>query len=238
LCSTPSPVFIPLFSGFLAKETLSAAADQMRQIMVEDSKKFAGVTDGTTTLGNLTGTSEGVRGDGQKIGGTRVDLDLLCGADNQNCKVQRNQDNTPALDANGKTQLLLNTQGQVQFDPKEAQMSLAAFLETEAGKKLSGPTGGVQGAVGTLFGTPYVAGSWQDKLIEAFAGTHDMVGGKLSGLYDEQGNATRGRRTLERGLQDTWSATGAIAVSTPFAASEVLPPEVWNAISVLLRSAK
>jgi len=41
-------------------------------------------------------------------------------------------------------------------------------------------------------GTPYEAGSWQDKLIEAFGGTHDMIGGKLSGLYDEQGNIKRG----------------------------------------------
>ncbi len=42
------------------------------------------------------------------------------------------------------------------------------------------------------FGTPYEAGSWQDKLIESFAGTHDMIGGKLSGLYDDQGNIKRG----------------------------------------------
>ena len=33
--------------------------------------------------------------------------------------------------------------------------------------------------------------SWQDNLIEAFAGTHDMIGGKLTGLYDGQGNTKR-----------------------------------------------
>jgi hypothetical protein len=104
--------------------------------------------------------------------------------------------------------------------------------------KMSGPTGGIQGMKGTLFGRPYKAGSWQDKLIEAFSGTHDMVGGKLSGLYDEQGNAARGRSDATIKFHDTWSATGAIVLSTPFAAAELLPPEVWQAISILLKAAK
>ena len=64
---------------------------------------------------------------------------------------------------------------------------LMTFSKPQMVKKMSGPTGGVQGYKGTLFGTPYVAGSWQDKLIESFAVTHDMIGGKLSGLYDSQG---------------------------------------------------
>jgi hypothetical protein len=84
----------------------------------------------------------------------------------------------------------------------------------------------------------YTKGSWQDKLIEAFAGTHDMIGGKMSGLYDEQGNATRGRDSLTTNVQNTWSATGAIALSVPFAAAQGLPPEVWKAISILVGAAK
>jgi len=150
-----------------------------------------------------------------------------------------------ALEKLGKTNadgsLALNKNRQVQFDAKDDKgnpILLADFLETDQGKKLSGSTGGVQGVKGTLFGVPYAAGSWQDKIIESFSGTHDTVGGKLSGLYDEQGNATRGRSGLEKGVQDTWSATGAIAVSTPFAAAEALPPEMWKAISILLGAAK
>lgn len=211
----------------LTKETLSAAADQMRQIMIEDSKKFAGVTDGTTTLSNISGESEGVRGDGMKIGGTRVDLDKLCGIGNSRC----------ATYDDGS--LKLNNEGQVQFDPsKNNGMSLAEFLATDNGKNSAGATGGIQGWKGTLFGTPYAAGSWQDKLIEAFSGTHDMIGGQFSSLYDEQGNATRGRNDTVQYLQDGWSATGAITVSTPFAMAELLPPQVWQAISVLLNGAK
>lgn len=39
------------------------------------------------------------------------------------------------------------------------------------------PFGGDQGApIGTLFGHPYFAGSWQDHLLEAFSGVHDFLG--------------------------------------------------------------
>ena len=75
----------------LTKEALSAGAEQMRKIMIEDSKKFADVTDGTTTLGNLTAQSAGVRGDGEKLGGTWVDLDGLGGSANERCKTEKMQ---------------------------------------------------------------------------------------------------------------------------------------------------
>jgi filamentous hemagglutinin len=83
---------------------------------------------------------------------------------------------------------------------------------------MAGVTGGIQGEKGTLFGVPYAAGSWQDKLIEAFAGPHDMIGGKFSGLYDAQGNAKRERSELVKIAQDRWSEI-AILSSTPFAAA-------------------
>jgi len=225
-------VLIGAVSGFggtaLTRESLSAAAGQMRQLMIEDSQRFAGVTDRTTTLSNVSGASEGMREDGFKIGGTRIDLDLMCGVDNKRCL--RNEDGS----------LRLNKNGQVQFDPKSADgKSLAEFIETtEEGKKMSGLTGGIQGWKGTLFGIPYPSGSWPDKLVEAFSGTHDMVGGKLSGLYDEQGNATRDRGTMEKTAQEAWSATGAIVASAPFAMAEFLSPEVWKAIAILLGAAK
>lgn len=221
----------------VTKEGLSAAADEMRALMIKDSAKFAGVTDGTTTYDNLSGESVGVRGDGKKVGGTRWDLDGLCGAANERCKVLRDANDQPVLDANGKTQLALNDKGQVQFDPIAAKMTLGAFLETDEGKKLAGATGGIQGVKGTLFGTPYEAGSWQDKLIESFAGTHDLIGGKLSGLYDDQGNAARGRTDAEKLFHETWTMV-AIPISAPFAMSEQLPSPVWDAISILLKAAR
>ena len=88
------------------------------------------------------------------------------------------------------------------------------------------------------FGTPYEAGSWQDKLIESFAGTHDMIGGKLSGLYDDQGNIKRGMSQTEQTVYNKAVTTTAILPSVPFAAAQGLPPQVWNAIGVLLGAAK
>lgn len=213
----------------VTKEGLSITADYLRQLMIEDSKKFPGVTDGTTTLTNTSGESKGVRGDGEKVGGTRIDLDKLCGTSNERCA--KNPDGSLALNGNN----------QVVWDAKDKNgnsISLATFLETDQGKEAYGTTGGIQGWKGTLFGTPYAAGSWQDKLIEAFSGTHDFVGGKLSGLYDEQGNATRGRSEELQKLQDAWSASGAIVIASPFAMAEFLEPQVWQAISILLKGSK
>ena len=168
------------------KESLAAAADEMRALMVKDSSTFAGVVDSTgKKLSNNSGSSEGINGDGMKLGGTRVDLDLLCGPDNSRCEIPKRPDGSvdtskPMVFTGGRN------------DDGTPKQTIDQFLATDQGRKMSGPTGGVQGYKGTLFSTPYEAGSWQDKLIESFAGTHDMIGGKLSGLYDDQGNIKRG----------------------------------------------
>ena len=220
-----------LGASALSKEALSMAARSMREAMIENSRAFLGVTDGTTTFSNSSGASDGVRGDQFKVAGTRVDLDLLCGADNRRCKT--------AFDENGQLQLALNDQGQVQFDPRTAGgLTLAEFLTTtDEGRKLAGITGGIQGMKGSLFGIPYEAGSWQDKLVEAFAGTHDFIGGQLSGLYDDAGNVKRGMSDLDRKIYDRWVEL-ALVPSAPFAMSELLTPQIWQAISILTGAIK
>ncbi|MGO4813417.1 hemagglutinin repeat-containing protein [Cupriavidus sp. 2MCAB6] len=207
----------------VTKETLSAAASKMRELMIEDSAKFAGVTDGQTTINNISGESVGSNGDGVKLGGTRIDLEKLCGKTNERCLKKTDG----SLDLDDKKQ--------VQFDNGAVGMSLAEFLGTEKGKEMGGLTGGIQGVRGTLFGVPYGTGSWQDRLIESFAGTHDMIGGKLGGLYDEEGNAKRERSLAVKVGHEAWSIA-AIPISGPFAMAEALPPEVWQAISLLLKS--
>lgn len=64
-----------------------------------------------------------------------------------------------------------------------------------------------------------------------------MIGGHLSGLYNEQGNATRGRSNTEQNIHNTVSVL-AIAPSAPFAMAELLSPETWQAISILLSEAR
>lgn len=210
----------------VTKESLSAAAKEMRRLMIEDSMKFAGITDGSgEPLSNITGESIGVDGDGKKIGGTRLDLDIVCGKLNERCRT--NPDGTLWRDDNNLAR----------FDQEKAKMTLAQFLETDLGKSAGGATGGIQGAKGTLFGLPYRPGSLADKVVEAFAGTHDMIGGKWSGLYDKEGNATRDRSKFVSTAQNAWSVA-AIAPAAPFAMSEALPANVWQAISLLLKAAK
>jgi len=233
-------ILVGAVTGFgetaVTKEGLATAADEMRAAMVKDSSTFAGVVDSTgKKLSNVSGASEGMNGDGVKLGGTRVDLDLLCGPSNQRCATQKDATGQDLLDASGKPKLDLNSQGQVVFTGGTSKQTLDEFLATPDGKKMEGSTGGVQGYKGTLFGTPYEAGSWQDKLIESFAGTHDMIGGKLTGLYDSQGNIKQGMSKTESTAYDVWSGV-AILPSAPFAAAQGLPPEVWNAIGILLKA--
>jgi filamentous hemagglutinin len=212
----------------VTKEGLSSAAEKMRDLMIEDSQKFKGVTDGTTTITNMSGSSEGVRHDGIKLGGTRIDLDVLCGTNYDRCLTS---------EKGGEKFIKLNEAGQVIFSESKSNISLFQFLQTDEGKKLAGLTGGIQGAKGTLFGVPYSVGSWQDHLIEAFAGTHDFVGGRLSGLYDKDGNIIQGLSNTERMLHDRW-ADIAIIPSAPFALAERLSPALWQVISIILKEAK
>jgi filamentous hemagglutinin len=155
-----------------------------------------------------------------------LDLDGLCGAANERCKTKSDG----SLELNGK--------GQIQFNPDAVGgLSLAEYIQTPEGQEMAGITGGIQGAKGTLFGTPYDAGSWQDKLIEAFGGSHDMIGGKGSGLYDAEGNIRREMTDSERIAHEIWS-NFAILPSGPFAAATLMPAEVWKAISILLEASK
>ncbi|WP_154715767.1 hypothetical protein [Sterolibacterium denitrificans] len=76
-----------------------------------------------------------------------------------------------------------------------------------------------------------------DKLVESFGGSHDFLGGQVTGLYDEQGNIKREISGAERKTYDAWS-TVALVPAAPFAMAELLPPEVWQAISIFLKVAK
>jgi filamentous hemagglutinin len=157
-----------------------------------------------------------------KVGGTRLDLDLLCGPANERCET------------NSDGSLSINPDGYIIFQ----EGSFEEFMKTPDGKKMIGPTGGIQGAKGTLFGVEYDEGSWQDRLIEAFSGTHDMIGGDLSGLYDDQGNIKRGMSESERKIYVNGVTTTAIFPSTPFAAAELLSPEMWKVMSIFLGAAR
>lgn len=122
----------------------------------------------------------------------------------------------------------------VQFDKDVVNMGLSECLDqTPEGRRMAGLTGGYQGRRGTFNGEPYAPGGVLDLLHEAYGGSHDFIGGTLSGYYDEQGNARRGLTEMERKLYELWS-TVALVPSTPFALSEALPPQAWQALDILL----
>ena len=164
----------------------------------------------------------------------------ICGKAYERCKVLENADGTPILDASGKPLLAYNAEGRMQFThkPDGQEVSIYDFLaNTDEGKKMAGLTGGIQGGPATFMGYAYPAGGVIDRVFKAFAGEHDLIGGQASGLYDDQGNARRGRSDTEKLAHEVWSVV-AIAPSTPFAMATLLPPEVWKAISILLGAAK
>jgi len=217
------------------KEGLSFLAGLMRDQMIKSSELFDGIVDETGyVLSNKSGKSIGVRWDGKKIGGTRIDLDVICGKNNENCLKDPNDP---------KGGLLRDENNMVIFTGSNKNKTLSDFLYLKdengkaEGEKAIGFTGGIQGDKGTLSGNSYSAGSREDKLIEAFAGTHDMIGGQLSGLYDKEGNARRNRPKVVEVAHEIWSGI-AILPSTPFALSELLSSKTWNAIDSIFKATK
>ena len=210
-------VLVGAVTGFgaeaLTQATIAKAADYMRDRMIENSKVFPGVTDGTTTISNISGTSVGVDGDGYKIGGTRLDLDVMCGLDSSRCESVRNQDS-----------VTVNFTG-----------DLKKYLNSPEASNLSGLTGGIQGSAGTLAGENYKPGSFTDYWIENFAGPHDYIGGYLPRLYDSQGNARQGQSEFAKAFYSGWTVA-AIPIAAPFAMAKGLPPGVWEAMQKLVFS--
>ena len=100
--------------------------------------------------------------------------------------------------------------------------------------RVSDLTEGVQELEGTMAGKPYAPNSFWDHMVESFAGTHDTIGGDITGLYDEQGNTTRGRSEEIKLIYEAWSAI-AILPSAPFALSEALPSEAWQVLNILTK---
>ena len=225
----------------LAQETLSLTAAEMHRISVENSMRSAGFVDAYgNVVTNLRPGEENKLLQDIDLGGTRLDPDGICGLAYERCNKQENADGTPILDTNGKPQLAYNDQGRIQFtyEPEGQKLSIYDFLDnTDESKKMHGLTGGIQGGTATFAGYTYPSGRIVDQVIKAFGGTHDFIGGQVPGLYDDSGDTRQGMTEAERTTHNTWSAV-AIIPSAPFAMAQLLPPEMWKAISVMLEAAK
>jgi filamentous hemagglutinin len=210
----------------VTKETLSWAANEMRQAVIADSKTFKGlcVTE-NDCISNQSGKSVGVYGDNFKAAGGRIVLAVWCAEGR--CEEDKST-------ASGYKE---NPDGTVMFKPTDDlgnTITLAQFIQQH--QDWRSELGGHQGDKGqiALLGVQfdYEKGSFWDKLAEAYAGTHDTLNSFI--WYDSHGNSKNLHRTMLGSIGEVTNIIN-VPVSTPFALSVLLPPEVWNAISTLAK---
>jgi filamentous hemagglutinin len=210
-------------AGSITKESLSWAADQMRQAMIEDSKNSPGIIDKNDyVLDNKSGKSVGVNGDNFKLAGGRVDVEKICGAD----RCEKNEDGS----------LKKNEKGQILFiGNAETGDNLKAYVD--ANPDFRSQMGGLQGKLGQLTSLlgDYAPGSLSDKVAEAYSGTHDTFNSPI--WYGPDGNIKPGMTTAQQAVGEVTNYLNVIP-ATPFALSVLLPPEVWNAIQVGIKVVK
>lgn len=208
----------------ITKESLSWAADKMREAMIEDSKKFPGICDVQgNCLTNLSGNSAGVKGDHLKIAGGRVNLDELC--ENKRCTQDKSTASGYAENSSGR--VILNSE-----DENKTPTNLPDLLANNS--QWRSPMGGFQGGDGKFAFFDYAPGSVWDRLAEAYAGTHDTLNSGV--FYDQQGNIKSGVGKTPAGKIGNITNYSNVILATPFALSVLLPPEAWNALVVGLKA--
>ncbi len=208
----------------ITKEALSWAANEMRQAMIEDSKKFKGLCDTQgNCISNISGESVGVNGDNLKIAGGRIVLSDWCAEG----RCEKAPDDAPT-----KTGYKENPDGTVIFTPKDqdgSAITLGEFIGLH--QDWRSPMGGHQGEKGQMviagFKIEYEKGSFLDQLAEAYSGTHDILNSPI--WYDELGNGKNLNGTALGKVGDVLNITN-VGLATPFAIGVLLPPEVWNSI--------
>jgi filamentous hemagglutinin len=199
--------------------SLAWAGAEMRQAMIEDSKKFAGICDAQgNCLDNKSGTSVGVNEDRFKLAGGRVDIEKICGE--ANCKI--NPDGSFALDELGRIQL--RDASAVDGAPLNLYDLLAAHPDWRS------PMGGWQGALGRFAFFDYTPGSAWDRIAEAYAGPHDMFNSLV--WYDDIGNV---KAWIDGGMLghigNVTNYTN-VLLATPFALGTLIPGGSLDAIRI------
>ncbi|MFT0806056.1 hemagglutinin repeat-containing protein [Avibacterium paragallinarum] len=197
----------------ITQGTLQLAATKMREETLANSRKFKGIIDAKTGKKISNVSYDSGYFDGVKLGGVRVDVDAICGSSNERCTV--NSDGSyqyiGGVSSNGKQILTLKDAIDVDLNPDA--------------KDMYGPTGGFQAIKGGWylpFNTTisYEVGSFSDRLVESFAGTHDLIGGQAWGFYNSQGNTAQ--KTATEKLRAEITTTAAIPAATPFAVADLM----------------
>jgi hypothetical protein len=103
------------------------------------------------------------------------------------------------------------------------------------------PLGGRQGGLRTLFGRPYQAGGFVDRVIESFAGPHDWLGSWWS--YDGKGNNAPERsffgkmlgHFLSTKVADPLMSAVNIPLAAPFVASSWVGTSPYSGVALTPR---
>uniref|UniRef100_UPI00056D8568 hemagglutinin repeat-containing protein n=1 Tax=Stenoxybacter acetivorans TaxID=422441 RepID=UPI00056D8568 len=205
--------------------TLQVAATKMREESLANSRQSPGIVidDKGTVVNNVSYDSGSF--DGVKLGGVRVGLDKICGEDNSRCRTAEND----------STILLKDNNGNYIFKPTKEYPTYQDVLKDKTiSGGLYGLTGGFQPIEGGWYlpggiTISYKPGSFSDKLIESFSGTHDYLGGQVPGFYGTDGNTSRGRSTFEN-IASNITTVVALPVSAPFALSDLISSDVMQLI--------
>ncbi|WP_353154710.1 hemagglutinin repeat-containing protein [Herminiimonas fonticola] len=214
----------------VTKESLSWAADQMRQKMIEGSKKFPGLCDTQgNCISNQSGHSIGANGDNFKLAGGRIVLADWC------------EENRCVVDLGTKSGYQENSDGTVKFNPgNDVQgnpITISKFIEQH--EDWRSPLGGHQGGYGQMnflgIQFNYASDSFWDKLAESYAGTHDALNSSI--WYDSFGNG-KNLDGIPIGMIGKVANNTNVLFATPFALSVLLPAEVWSAISQMSQGLK
>ncbi|TDB29721.1 hypothetical protein ATCM_11530 [Stenotrophomonas sp. ATCM1_4] len=203
----------------ITQGTLQLAATAMREETLANSRKSPGmVIDANGTVINNVSYDSGAF-DGVKLGGVRLDTDAICGKDNHRCR------------RDGDNKLIADDNGNYVFTGSDKYPTYDSFeRDLKASKDIHGPTGGFQPVKGAWYFpfnkvVPYGSGSFSDTLVEAFAGTHDLLGGQIWGWYGDDGN-TAVDRTKSQKLASSVTTVIAIPVAAPFALSDLISSDV------------
>jgi filamentous hemagglutinin len=210
----------------LTQETLVLAAQKMREATTESSHRFKGIKDQYgTIISNESGKSEGVDGDNKKNGGGRIDLAEW----EKRGAIKRAEVNEKSISGYKEYE-----EGCVKFnlvDKNNNPMSIKQFIEDPANRDMISPLGGHQGWEGQTFGQGYEPGSLVGRLVESYSGSHDFLNSPW--FYDRLGNNRDISGTIIGKLEPVING-GDVALATPFGLSVFLPPEVWNAVHVII----
>lgn len=67
-------------------------------------------------------------------------------------------------------------------------------------------------------------GSFSDRLVESFAGTHDLIGGQIWGFYNSQGNTIQKTETEQLRAEITTAV--AISLAVPFTMADLMSSDL------------